>query len=427
MGISVVLGDRMYLVFGDTWTRPVCEGTDEPYKSLGSDDLLGSLPLQPAPDPNACLEIEFPTRSDDATKFQPITLEHEGKPVDLLALGVAAAAFSYHDELYALFNPYAEVSCDTDGDCTAPGLCALGVCVYHRLPLFPTRILGKSAMAAGRPDGAFTGFAELANPDFSSVTVHTVNRLAENGAGSDYESDAPSELLVFGRYNYFAGLDGNGVAVPPDMFLFRQPLASLISDERFTPQYFAGLDQQGAATWSEDSTRARPAASGASEVAALDGQATPVPILFTGSMSITTIPAFGPEGYRWLMAYGGRAPMGVDYYSTDTDPRLGLYFRLARDPWGPWTAPRRLWTAYSPEGPSLVYRPDWDGVASDEGRGPRSCDNKNPYEDIGVEYSPQVIERFSRVDGDTLTIHWFMSIWNPYRVIQMRSAITLAE
>jgi hypothetical protein len=425
MGISVVLGERMYLIFGDTWTQPLCDGTEEPYASLESDDLLGSLPLRPEPDPDACLDIEFPTLADDATKFQPITLEHQDAPVELLALGVASAGFAYHGDLYAMFSPYHDVKCTRDSDCEAPSICLIGVCLYRQLPVFPTRILGKSAAAEGRPTGAFTGFAELPDVNFGSLTVHTVNALGASAKDSDYANDAPSDLLVFGRFNYFAGLDGTGLATPPDLYMFRQPLAPLIADERFTPQYFAGLDEDGAPTWSNDAMKAKPIVDGQSEVAANDGQPTPVPILFTGNLSVATIPPFGPEGYRWIAAYGGRSPVGVDAYSTDTDPRLGLFFRLARDPWGPWTPPRRLWSAYDEDGPSVVYRPDWDGVASDEGRNPRSCDTEHPFEDIGVEYSPEIIERFSKVDGDRLTVHWFMSVWNPYRVIQMKSEITL--
>jgi hypothetical protein len=73
----------------------------------------------------------------------------------------------------------------------------------------------------------------------------------------------------------------------------------------------------------------------------------------------------------------------------------------------------------------LLYTPLVSGVASDEGRAPRECDVPEPYEDVGVEYAPEVLEPFSRVEGNVLTLYWLMSTWNPYRVVQMRSQIRL--
>ena len=73
----------------------------------------------------------------------------------------------------------------------------------------------------------------------------------------------------------------------------------------------------------------------------------------------------------------------------------------------------------------LLYRPDHPGQPSDEGRGPRECDMDVPLEDLGVEYAPQLLDSFTRVDGGTLTLYWLLSTWNPYRVVQMKTEITL--
>ena len=425
MGLPVVIGERLYLLFGDTWTRAVCEGTDEPYVSLTSDDVLGSLALEPAPDPERCLEIEFPVLPEEPSKFAPMTLDHVGERIELLALGVASTAFQYEQRLFAIFNPYGPVVCRNDAACAEGAFCdpnAL-ICGYKMQPALPRRIIAVSEETDGRPNGRFNGIAELNVLHFSNLTARPVNAIDDAGGAHDYGNDRPRELLVFGRANWLAGLEDDGELVPHDLFLFRQPLADLVAKGRFEPRYFSGMGDDGKPRWSEESTDAVPVVPGKSELA---GQSAlpPTPIYYTSNMHVSAIPEFGREKFRWLLTYGGRAPKPIDFIGSYNDSRIGIFFRMARDPWGPWTAPRRLWSVYSPEGPSLVYRPEMDdSVASDEGRGPRSCDVELPYEDAGVEYSPEVLELFSKVDGNRLTLHWLMSVWNPYRTVQMKSEI----
>ena len=45
----------------------------------------------------------------------------------------------------------------------------------------------------------------------------------------------------------------------------------------------------------------------------------------------------------------------------------------------------------------------------------------------GGDYSPQMIERFTRVTGDTLMIYYTMSTWNPYTVVKMRSEFKITR
>ena len=45
----------------------------------------------------------------------------------------------------------------------------------------------------------------------------------------------------------------------------------------------------------------------------------------------------------------------------------------------------------------------------------------------GAAFAPMIVERFTRVAGNTLRIYWLVSTWNPYTVVKMRSAFTIAR
>ena len=45
----------------------------------------------------------------------------------------------------------------------------------------------------------------------------------------------------------------------------------------------------------------------------------------------------------------------------------------------------------------------------------------NPYTTPGGPYAPYMIERFTRVTGNTLSIYYTISTWNPYTTVEMRS------
>jgi hypothetical protein len=49
----------------------------------------------------------------------------------------------------------------------------------------------------------------------------------------------------------------------------------------------------------------------------------------------------------------------------------------------------------------------------------------DPQTERGAIYAPFMIERFLRVEGDSLKIYYVMSTWNPYTVVKMRSDFTI--
>jgi len=53
--------------------------------------------------------------------------------------------------------------------------------------------------------------------------------------------------------------------------------------------------------------------------------------------------------------------------------------------------------------------------------------NRNPYTSAGEAAGPLMIERFTKVSGNTLNIYYVMSTWNPYTVVKMRSQFAITR
>jgi hypothetical protein len=52
---------------------------------------------------------------------------------------------------------------------------------------------------------------------------------------------------------------------------------------------------------------------------------------------------------------------------------------------------------------------------------PNNAKNNFPPTTRGGAFAPEMIERFTEVDGDRLKIYYAQSAWNPYTVVKMRS------
>ena len=106
----------------------------------------------------------------------------------------------------------------------------------------------------------------------------------------------------------------------------------------------------------------------------------------------------------------------------------GMYFTYARDPWGPWSEPQLI---FNPKrdgasgkfihDPTIVPDPPGDGL-----NGPTIGQN-NVYTTPGSPYAPYMIERFTRVSSNKLSIYYLISTWNPYTIVEMRSDFTISR
>lgn len=120
---------------------------------------------------------------------------------------------------------------------------------------------------------------------------------------------------------------------------------------------------------------------------------------------------------KWLMLYNCSQPRGI-------------VFRVAPQPWGPWSEPRVLFDPRADHGYCVFMHDEHPERDCPQG-------SPNPRDDLvsrdhgsnqyGGEYGPYVIDAFTRgsVKAHQTTIYFTMSTWNPYAVVLMKS--TLAE
>jgi hypothetical protein len=125
----------------------------------------------------------------------------------------------------------------------------------------------------------------------------------------------------------------------------------------------------------------------------LNGPAWPNDSPTVGNLSV----AYSSDLGLWLMTYdGGR----------QTEKTTGVYFAYAQQPWGPWSTPQLIFNAIRDNAigtfihnPAIVPDPPGDGLS-----GP-TIGNNDIYTTRGGDYAPLMIERFTRVAGNTLTIY----------------------
>ena len=177
---------------------------------------------------------------------------------------------------------------------------------------------------------------------------------------------------------------GSGTYRRSDPYLAYIPLSSV--EDRGTLSYFSGLTAEGSPHWST------------SEAEAMS--------LFThpciGELSV----AWNPFLRQWLMLYNCGNPRGIN-------------FRVADQPWGPWSETQTLFHPWEDDGYCHFMHVSWQF---------RNCDSVHDPERQNVwggEYGPYMIPRYFTGDGTRTTIYYVMSTWNPYNVVLMRSELQL--
>jgi hypothetical protein len=127
-----------------------------------------------------------------------------------------------------------------------------------------------------------------------------------------------------------------------------------------------------------------------------------------GNVSVALSP---PTLGLWLMTFdGGRGSSATN----------GVYFCYAREPWGPWSPPQLIFNA-ARDGAIGAFIHD-PSLGDDGLEGPTIAPaNNDPCATRGGSYAPFIVERFVKVDGNTLSLYYTASTWNPYTVVLMRS------
>ncbi len=253
-----------------------------------------------------------------------------------------------------------------------------------------------------------------ANPVYANEGGHFLfTSLHKFPAGQPSLSEAEPMVLMYG-VGWFRCSDVYLAMVPQSDF-------GTLTNVRF----FMGLDGGGQPQWSAPTTWSIQSDHAAQPVAS-DETATGLPVALPsiGNVSVS----FAEQLGLWLMTYDSAADGG-----------RSVYFRYAKNPWGPWDEIP----------PQIIYDPCRDGgfgsfisyfaksandnkcatalppsptfPASSGPAGPMIGPSNDPTQTSGTVFAPYMIEGFTRVNGDVLSIYYTMSTWNPYTVVKMRS------
>lgn len=176
---------------------------------------------------------------------------------------------------------------------------------------------------------------------------------------------------------------GSGDYRKSDPYLAYAPLNQF--EDRKEWRFFTGM-QAGSPRWSAD------------ESAAVSLFRQPC----IGELSVT----WNQFLRKWLMLYNCNQPRGIN-------------FRVADQPWGPWSATQTLFDPQDDNGFCHFIHLSWEIRKCDE-IGDRGQENEN-----GSPYAPHVISRFTTGNANQTTLYYVMSTWKPYQVVLMKSILRL--
>ncbi len=233
----------------------------------------------------------------------------------------------------------------------------------------PQKVMGRSILARSL-DGArsFDFLYDISFGKFINISPAIVNN-----------EDIPGLPESQGQGVLFWA---SGLYRRSDPYLAYLPLNAL--EDRRAWRFFVGLDSNNRPRWTADET----------EASALFSHPC------VGELSV----AWNPFLRQWLMLYNCNNPRGIN-------------FRVADQPWGPWSNAQVLFHPWDDGGYCHFMHVSWNE---------RRCDAvHDPGREAvwGGEYGPYLIARFARGEADRTTIYFVMSTWNPYNVVLMKSTL----
>ncbi len=194
-------------------------------------------------------------------------------------------------------------------------------------------------------------------------------------------------------------------------------LAKAVSPVITAPISFQYYTSSG--TWSSSQANAAPLQT---DVAWEDGAAGDMGITYLDNLVLPDGPNHTNKTGQWVMLYGGGVPPvwaavfgGV---VTDMPATAGaIKMRTAPYPWGPWSAPQ---TVLAPTDP-VIFSTFCNFLTG------ASC---NPstlpiwQNTQGALYASQIVEAWDASTATTADLGWFVSLWNPYQVQEIKTHMT---
>jgi hypothetical protein len=241
----------------------------------------------------------------------------------------------------------------------------------------------KSAVARDWP----TAVTFLTRYDDSMKTFAAVRPLSSTPGGHFVTSTlkhAPEGLPGLPTNEPYVLMFGSGEYRKSDAYLAAVPVAGFETGAGTV--FYTGRDSKGP-KWS-----------------VLESDAEPIIKHDTiGDISVTFVPQIG----KWIALYDSRSPDGI-------------LMRYASEPWGPWSDAQVIFAGQNGKGTFIhdTTRKGSDGLA-----GPVIAEGKRPEDVNGGYYAPYIIDRFTRLEGDVLTLQYVLSTWNPYVVQRMESSL----
>jgi len=389
LGYPVEHTGKLILLFGDSWPARHPAG---PAGEIPPDDAVGVVVRREPPARDGkCLEMQVHQKPGPTRMFAPATVTGP-IPVKQGFFNVPSGGVSVAGSLYAFFftnhcsqpnplkpspddpiaRPHATASCPENDDRSS---------------------IGRGVMAHSNDDGRTFGGAVPMPAGFVYSTA----------INSRLQADLPEEqrlgILVFGVPRYRAG-------VP---YLAQAPFETFADPA--TWRFFTGRAADGQPRWAtltewQERTGAAPSRNARSPI----GWKPPgePEILDPATNAEHCIGEFSVTWNRplrmWLMLYN--CPGGIEA-------------RIAPAPWGPWSTPTNLLGKDEDVGCRLIMIPAGCGNRRDFWPG-KQTDGKHV---AGGFYAPYVLNRYTTAAGDSSTIYWLVSSWNPYEVAVMRSTL----
>jgi hypothetical protein len=359
LGYSFEHNGKLFFLFGDSAPTATFNGKPNlarDFPRIADDN--DSIAFTSDTGMKPCLKLNFITDPIGAYK-NPVVLNAKGQPaITLRAFEIPIAGISDGGKMYVIFG--------TD---------------HITSPLsFATRsVVGES--------------------DDNAVTFHYLYDFSK-GAGAKFINVA----IAQGQdgYLYFWGTSGGALYRKSAPFLARKPVGSMNNINGI--EYFHGLKPDGTPIFMMGEGNAIPIFH--DYLADKNGNQQAADCM--GELGVQ----WSPMIKRWMLLYNCSN-------DTPTSPS-GIYMRLAKQPWGPWSPAQTVFNPLADGGYChFIHR----AVNS---QNPKACDTLSDPGNLDVwggVYGPYFLSRFTSGDSKNLTFYYTMSTWNPYTEVIMKSSI----